>query len=268
MSCSSQPHQLPSSTVKEADNLYRVGKRFALQDQHESALRSFNLAFDRYSLVDHIEGTVLSRIAIIGILAKLQDIEAVNEKTEELTFFIENAAPEFKPNLLLLRIETAYLAGEFEKIITDTNKFKSKDVVIESQILCYRMMARLEQNLSARGEYRRLKRNTKSLRKAHRKRAINDLGIYSFVNYMLGYYQVKQNNWNGAVSYFKTSLEADRTNDNTNGIGKNLYYLAVVHENLNNNEQAKVYYERALNIFKQLDDKSKVDIISKKLHSL
>jgi len=267
-SCSSQTGKLVSPTVKEADKLYRTGKLFALKQDYKSALRTFEIALDRYSLVDNVDGAILSQIAIIGVLAQTGDENAIPQKIVELSFLIENTVPEYKPHLLLLELELAYLDKDYDTIIAETMRLKIKDKHIESQILCYRMLARLGNNLTAKSEFRRLKRNSKALQKSYRKNKSDDLGVYSFVNYTLGYYLTKKENWKGAIQHFNASLEADKTYDNASGIGKNLYYLAVAYHNLDHLEQAKIHYERALNIFKQLGDKTKCDAIEKKLNML
>lgn len=268
LSCSSQARRIPSPMVTEADNLFRIGKRFSSQEQYDNAIRSFELALERYSLVDHIEGMVLSRIALIGTIVRSGKDLSVDDKLEELIFFIETAAPEYKPNIILLKTELAYMAGDYETVNMLTDNFRSKDLVIESQIVSYRLMALIEQGLNQRAEYRRLRRNSRILRKSYRKRRIDEIGIYSYVNYVMGYYQLRRGRPNRAIEFFEISLTADRVVDNINGVAQNLYHIATAYERLDNAEQAKVHYRRAMKIFDSLGNKARTEQIERRLAQL
>ncbi len=267
-SCSSRPKKIDSPTVSQADNLYRMGKQFSLNQDYHNAIRSYDLALKRYMLVDNLEGIVLSKIATIGALAQIRDHETIHVKTTELEGFIETNAPEYNSHLILMKTEVAFLANNFYRVDLLTKGFSCDEVVIESQVLSYRLIARVYEGHSAESEYRRLKRNARSLRRAYRRRKIQEIGVYSYVKYVMGFYQVSRENWDQAEEYFRKSLVVDREIDYPYGIAKNLYYLAVVYHKKGNLDLAEPYYKRALNIFKLLEDQIKIDMVRDSLVKL
>lgn len=264
-SCSSRPKDIQSPAVSQADNLYRMGKQFSRNQDYHNALRSYNLALDRYLLVDNIEGIVLSKIAVIGALAQMRDHESVHVKSGKLEGFIKTNAPEYEPYLTLMKVETAFLAHNYYRVNMLSENFSCDDIIIESQVISYRLISRINEGHSAGSEYRRLRRNAKRLRRAYRRRRLQEIGVYSYVKYVMGFYQVSRENWDRAEELFRISLAVDREIDYSYGIAKNLYYLGHIYKNKGRMDLAEPYYKRALTIFELLEDQINIDIIRSSL---
>ncbi len=268
VSCSSAPRHTPSPMVSEADNLYQLGKELSLQGYYDYALKSYQLALERYSLVDHVAGIILSRIAIIGVDVHRDNVSHINQELDSLSNLIKLTAPNYKQNLQLLKAEIAFVKKDYDQIIELTDNISATNLIIESQLLCYRLMALVKIDQPAKQEYRALRNHANSLYRAHRRNRADNLSVYSYVNYVMGYYLATQLEWEKAIDYFQISLVIDRDNDNSRGIAKNLYYLGKSHENINNFKLAITYYKRALNVFDLLGDTQRTNEISAKIYFL
>ncbi len=268
VSCSSQPKNQRTPLTQEADNMYRLGKRLSSQGKLPEAQKSFAIASDRYSLIDNLDGYVLSQIALAGTMVKRGETTAYLGLMEELERLILIEKPQYKDNLLLLNAEIAFIADNHEQVADITTSFKSKDIVIETQILSIRMMSLLKIEREPRSELRRLVRNTKKLRRYLKKNRVDESGVYAYANYILGYYYVHKQDWKKAKNYFEVSLQIDKNNDNSYGSAQNLYMLGTAYKNLNQRDVSLIYYQRALQIFKLLNNKAMISKTTEKIQTM
>lgn len=268
VSCSSLPRRTESPMQKEADELFRLGNEQANRLSWENALHFYRLAQDRYILVDHRKGIVKTKIALIGTLARIEEGDSYRQKLTDLEQYINNIQPLFSPHLLLLKSEIAYLNGDYEKVLTLTENHSVRNGVIDSQIVSYRLLSLLELNRPVSREVRMLQKSLRALRRNYRKSRYDDNGVYSYINYILGYYYLKENDWTNAESCFLTSLQADKIAENSHGIANNLLSLGKVYQGQKEIEKARIHYLKALRIFELLNEKDTVREIQRLLSLL
>jgi tetratricopeptide (TPR) repeat protein len=268
VSCSSLPRNQLSPAVREADNIFRMGNSFKSKGEYRDALHSFRVANQRYSALDHQEGVISSKIALITTSLKIDRSYPYPQDIQALAEYVMSTKPEFSDNLLLLKVEVAYLVEDMGTILELTEGFKGDDVILESQIIGYRMLALIEIGEQAESEFRVMGNNLSKLRRNYRRLKGGDDGVYSYINYLAGYYESKQSRWKKAEPYFLRSLEADKKADYSGGIAKNLYSLARVYHKLDRVGLAGEYYLRAANVYRSLGNEEMLRRINLTLENM
>jgi tetratricopeptide (TPR) repeat protein len=268
VSCSTLPKETVSPLLQEAEHFYRLGKQMEAERELENALHLYRLANENYTLIDNKEGVILSRIAIIGSEARIDPHQSFSEALHELDYYVRNTIPRFIPHLLLLKTEISHLKFDYEQVVRLTEDFRKSEPLIDSQIIAYRLMALLKLNEPADREYSELQKLLRPLGKNYRKKRTDDGGVYSYTNFVLGFYQMKNEQWESAEAYYKESLEVDKTSGYSYGIAQNLFSLGKLYHAQEKYEMAKIHYLRALPIYELLEEQDAIDDIICRLNNL
>ncbi len=268
VSCSTLPREKESPVLQEANHFYRLGKQYANERELENALQFFSLAHDGYQSIDNQKGVILSKIELIGTIARMGKSVVPDDDLASLEYYIQQTKPQYISHLLLLRAELAYMRDDHEKVVNLTEGYKKSDLLIDSQITGYRLLSLLELGQPASQEYDNLRRFVRALQRNYRKQRSGDDGVYSYISYILGYYEMKNENWDRAEPYFLASLAADKDADDSYGAAQNLYSLGRVYHALDDHQKARIHYIRAKHIYELLQEEQIIEIIRTELNDL
>ena len=266
-SCSTAPKERISPIKTDADNLYRLGKSLLLQGKENDAESSFVLERRYYSKIDDVEGIVNTELAILSLQVKQGELKDYSAKVEHTREYISLFKPELIDRLHLAEVENAFLQKNYDQVLKLTTKIPSYDKQVSVQLHAYRLLSLLELEEDGSSEIKSLRDYLSSIKK-HKKGIGSEAELYSFLSYTLGYYYYHQFDYKRSENYFLKALEADKSIDNTIGIGKDLYYLGLIRIESDDLSAAKHYFLRAREIFETTKDLKQVQLIDSKLEKI
>jgi tetratricopeptide (TPR) repeat protein len=266
-SCSTAPKERISPVKADADNLYRLGKSLLFQGKDNDAESSFALARRYYSKIDDVEGIVNTELAILSLQVKRGELKNYSTKVEHIREYISLFKPELMDRLLLAEVENVFMQKNYDQVLKQTVKGASFDKRVSVQLHVYRLLSLLELEEDGTSEIKSLRDYLGSIKK-QTKGIIFEAELYSFVSYTLGYYYYHLFDYKRSENYFLKALEADKSIDNTVGIGKDLYYLGLIRIESEDLPSARHYFLRAKEIFEAIKDLKQVQLIDSKLEKI
>ena len=266
--CSTLPKHILSENILKADEFYRLGYSFKQINQLEQALISYTLAHLKYLMVDHIDGIVLTQIALISMQLKMDVRFAYQDDLRELEKYVNLICPQFRDHVELLKAEAAMIQKNHSLVLELTENYTADERSIQLQLVGLRMLSLLSTGENCDSSYSELRENLRFLKRDYFKKKGQDGGIFSHLCYLMGYRDYILGRWQEAARHFESSLKLDKKAGDTVGIAQNLFYLGMVHMQLNDKKDARNFFLRARGIYRNIDDFEMLNKINQSLGAL
>lgn len=165
--------------------------------------------------------------------------------------------------------EAYYLLKDYSKAIDFFNMALNIEKSLnnkENIAIIYQNMAKIEKsnnNLKKSLEYLLLALSI--LEKLYNEKEIKNIYNLSNIYYLIGLIYSKLDHLNEAKRYLFKALEIDRMTENSRGIGDDYYGIAIISEKEKNFEKSLLYFIKAKDIYRLIDDLEQYKDVTKKI---
>lgn len=234
--------------MQNADDLLR-------RNQIDFALRNYSMAYNKFALVDYNEGKMNAAIGVMKCYLRLGDFEAAEEwltKLNPLSGLSEN----FFESSSKAKVLFQYSNKNFDSILELTKPEALAKFSLENrtEMVAYRTLSLLELKQNYKQDFFELTNLLITMQKEGQDGGKFNPFSMSFIYYTLGFISFKENIFEKANDYFQTALEIDKKYSNYSGIADDLFAIAMTSKNMRRYNEAISAFERAAEIFEQMND--------------
>jgi tetratricopeptide (TPR) repeat protein len=266
--CSSFYYHPDQKTLKQA-NIYMInGQTLEDQSQYLNALNTYKEAYQRYTLIDQLEGKAHAMLSLTREYYKLGDMRNFNIWRDSVSTLINLKLPKMKDQLNLLDIEISFRSEDYNKVIELSKGYQSKSLLGASEICSYRLLSKAKLNINYSAEKSFLTGQTGKLAKLYKKHKLEEPSVLAFGYYSIGYVYILQSNYKKALNLLSKAYRIDQSEENYSDIADDIYLIGFTYEKLNQPQLARNSYSRALEISKQMDDQEMQDKILSRMKNL
>ncbi|MBN2460566.1 MAG: hypothetical protein JXB60_03070 [Candidatus Cloacimonetes bacterium] len=247
--CSSLPKKRIPDTGLEATRYLKSAGNAEMHLEYRRALLLYEKSYNAYTSVDDIPGKVTAGLGMARISYFLENEDEHDFWLGKITALVNNNRSDLIPLLTLHHIRIGYDKMDYDSVLDLTVAFKTDNDEWVWEATCFRALALLRTGSPAASEKDNLIRALPSLEKRFRKNKLQQLELYPFLLYTLGYIFTTDYDWSEAISYFSRARLGDQEIDNAIGVADDLYALARCYELTGSLLQAGDHYNRAAEIY-------------------
>lgn len=254
-----------NQSVTDGYRLIDYANRLSTLKNYRNAVNNYLLAYNRFALADYIDGRLdaATKLVLVYKYIGLKDSSDYwLKKSEEISEYSIN----LKEKYLLIKVKYLYEENAYTEVLRYLSKIDiDKFIVgIKVEILSYKILAATISSVDAIDSYNSLHSTLTSLTKKDQ----ISYEVVSFGWYTLGYSDFYKKDITNANIKFNMSLSIDKEKGNSEGIADNLFMLGKCAEFDGNKNEALIYYERALEIYKVLNSTELVSELINKISLL
>ncbi len=266
--CSSFYYHPDRRTLLQANIFMKNGQTLDNQAQYSNALYTYFEAYQRYSLIDQLDGKALAMLALTREYYRLGDMRNFDLWRDSVSTLIKLNIPKMEDQLKLLDIEINFRNSDYAKVIELTKGYQNKQILTATEFCSYRLISKTKLNTSLKIEKDFLLEQIQKLSKQYHKHKLDEPSKLAFAYYSIGYSYILQTQFKKALGMLLEAYKIDQSEENFSNITSDLYLIGFTYEQLKQLELAQDYYTRGLNIAIQITDKELQDKINDRLKNL
>ncbi|MCF8413395.1 MAG: tetratricopeptide repeat protein [Melioribacteraceae bacterium] len=246
---------------KEAFQLVSLADRYYLEGDTESALAVYKEAFNKFSMIDDLEGKVLSSLYISGTYNVMEQFDEANEWFDKASNYSEGS---YESILTLTKCEQLYQRKNYEEILNliSSKTIESYQNEIQLQLDSYEL-------LSAQALNKTIESLRDELISNYNSNEINTVPeIKSFLGFSIGKSYFYSGEFSKANQYLSEALSIDKELANTPAIAETLFMLGLNSEAMGDITEARTYFQRSYESYSSINSFRKMSEIEKKIDSL